>query len=44
MLMERRPSREGRAEDPGEIRGLWLRVGKKMGNDKGWGRVGGGRK
>lgn len=38
MLMERRPRREGRAEDPGEIRGLWLGVGKKMGND----RVGGG--
>ena len=40
MLIERRPSREGRAEDPGEIRGLWLGVGKKMGR----GRVGGGRK
>lgn len=38
MLIERRPSREGRAEDPGEIRGLWLGVGKKMGR----GRVGGG--
>lgn len=38
MLMERRPSRGGSAEDPGEIGGPWLEVGKKMGR----GEVGGG--
>ena len=40
MLMERRPSREGSAEDPGEIGGPWLEVGKKMGRGEVGGREG----